>query len=176
MKKILEKVSIEIRDIPKEILMLRYIMKKILLVFLISIFAYSPGFAFTKGKGEVKMTEKALNHFVNYVWGNFDVDLTKVQAWSSRANNPKPLMFIMSSNGDWTTAWFCPYSRCSDPDSKQTIKECERETGTTCGVFALRKRIYWDNGINTKTNKAKVNKNMDYERIKSLMISLGFYE
>ena len=43
-------------------------------------------------------------------------------------------------------------------------------------VFALRKRIYWDNGINTKTNKAKVNKNMDYERIKSLMISLGFYE
>ena len=156
--------------------MLLYVMKRILVVILISIFTYSPSFAFTKGKGEVKMTERALDHFVNYVWGNFDVDLTKVQAWSSRANNPKPLMFIMSSDGEWTMSWFCPYSRCNDPDSQQTIKDCERETGTTCGVFALRKRIYWDNGINTKTNKAKLNKNMDYERIKSLMISLGFYE
>ena len=102
--------------------MLLYVMKRILVVILISIFTYSPSFAFTKGKGEVKMTERALDHFVNYVWGNFDVDLSKIEAWSSRQNNPKPLMFIMSSDGDWTTAWFCPYSRCSDPDSKQTIK------------------------------------------------------
>ena len=122
------------------------------------------------------MTDRALNHFANYVWGNFDVNLTKVQAYASRTKNPKPLMFIISSDGDWTTAWYCPYSRCGDPDSKQTINNCERETGTTCGVFALRKRIYWENGINTKTNKARINKNMDFERIKSLMISLGFYE
>ena len=151
-------------------------MKKILLFFLISIFAYSPGFAFTKGKGEVKMTEKALNHFVNYVWGNFDVDLTKVQAWASRANNPKPLMFIMSSNGDWTTAWFCPYSRCSDPDSKQTIKECERETGTTCGVFALRKRIYWDNGINTKGKRLRLKSKMSNQEIRDELKRVGFLD
>ena len=151
-------------------------MKKFIAVILISIFSYSTSYAFIKGKGELKMTDRALNHFANYVWGNFDVNLTKVQAYASRTKNPKPLMFIISSDGDWTTAWYCPYSRCGDPDSKQTINNCERETGTTCGVFALRKRIYWENGINTKTNKARINKNMDFERIKSLMISLGFYE
>ncbi len=156
--------------------MLGFFVKKFIAVFLISIFTYSPSFSAVKGKGEVKMSDQALNDFANYIWGNFDVDLNKVQAWSSRKKNPKPLMFIMSSDGNWTMSWFCPYSQCTNPNSRKTIEECERETRELCGVFAIRKTIYWDNGINTKKNKTRVNSNMDFERIKSLMISLGFYE
>ena len=151
-------------------------MKKIILIFLMTFFFFNSGFSVIKGKGEVKMSDGALDHFANYIWGNFNVDLSKVEAWASRTKNPKPGMFIMSSDGKWTSAWFCPYSRCEDPGSSGTVKECERETDVRCGVFAVRKTIYWDNGINTKKNKAKVNRNMTFDQIKSLLISLGFYE
>ena len=151
-------------------------MKKILLILIFSFFLTNSGFALTKGKGEVIMSDRVLDHFTHYVWGNFDVDKSKVKVWASRKNNPKSLLFIMSSDGEWSMAYFCPYSSCSTKGAEDTIRDCERKTGVNCGVFALRKRIYWDNGINTSKNKAKVNRNMDAERIKSLMISLGFYE
>tara|TARA_B100001029_G_C14628384_1_gene217827 strand:+ start:47 stop:505 length:459 start_codon:yes stop_codon:yes gene_type:complete len=151
-------------------------MKKILLILIFSFFFTNSGFALTKGKGEVIMSDRVLDHFTHYVWGNFDVDKNKVKVWASRKNNPKSLLFIMSSDGEWSMAYFCPYSACTTTGAEETIRDCERKTGVNCGVFALRKRIYWDNGINTSKNKAKINRNMDAERIKSLMISLGFYE
>ena len=151
-------------------------MKKILLILIFSFFFTNSGFALTKGKGEVIMSDRVLDHFTHYVWGNFDVDKNKVKVWASRKNNPKSLLFIMSSDGEWSMAYFCPYSACSTTGAEEKIRECERINGVNCGVFALRKRIYWDNGINTSKNKAKINRNMDAERIKSLMISLGFYE
>ncbi len=122
------------------------------------------------------MSDRAVEHFVNYIWGNFNVDLSTIEAFATRARNPKPGMFIMSSNGDWTAAWYCPYSRCVDPGSSDTVKDCERETGVSCGVFAVRKVIYWDNGINTKTNKSKINSNWTEEQIKFELSNLGFYE
>ncbi len=122
------------------------------------------------------MSERAFNHFVNYIYGNFDVDRSTLEVWATRARNPKPGMFIMSSDGEWTAAWYCPYSRCTDPGSSQTVKECERDTGVPCGVFAVRKTIYWDNGINTKTNKAKFNSNWTLDQIKFELVNLGFYD
>jgi len=43
-------------------------------------------------------------------------------------------------------------------------------------VFAVRKTIYWDNGINTKKNKAKINSNWTEDQIKFTLVNLGFYE
>ena len=156
--------------------MIKRYMKKIILIIFFSVFLCNPSFSVIKGKGEVKMSDRALNHFMNYIWGNFDVDISSVEAWATRARNPKPGMFIMSSDGEWSSAWYCPYSRCTDPGSSQTVKECERDTGVTCGVFAVRKTIYWDNGINTKTNKAKINSNWTEDQIKFTLVNLGFYE
>ena len=156
--------------------MIKEHMKKIILILFFSVFLCNPSFSVIKGKGEVKMSERALDHFVNYIWGNFNVDITSLEAWATRARNPKPGMFIMSSDGEWTAAWYCPYSQCQDPGSSQTVKECERDTGVPCGVFAVRKTIYWDNGINTKKNKAKINSNWTLDQIKFELINLGFYE
>ena len=151
-------------------------MKKIFITVLFTFFLCSPGFSIIKGKGEVKMSDQALDHFANYIWGNFEVDKSKIEAFATRARNPKPGMFIMSSDGEWTSAWFCPYSQCQDPGSSQTVKECERDTGVPCGVFAVRKTIYWDNGINTKKNKSKINSNWTFDQIKFELTNLGFYE
>ena len=151
-------------------------MKKIILIILFSVFLCNPSFSVIKGKGEVKMSDRALNHFLKYIWGNFDVDVSSLEAWATRARNPKPGMFIMSSDGVWSSAWYCPYSRCSDPGSSKDVRLCERETGVSCGVFAVRKTIYWDNGINTKKNKAKINSNWTEDQIKFTLVNLGFYE
>ena len=85
-------------------------------------------------------------------------------------------MFILSSDGDWSFSFWCPYSSCRDGGSKQIIEECERETGVNCGVFASRRTIYWDNGINKKKNKARFSSKWSDEEIKSELKRLGFLE
>jgi hypothetical protein len=144
-------------------------MKKILGIIVVGLLLSGNAYAFTKGTGEVKMTDKALNHFIDYIQGksNFKKKVGDVK--------PKPSMFILSSNGNWTAAWFCPYSNgCTDSLSTKTIKECERETGTTCGVFAARRTIYWDNGINTKKKKARFKSKMSGSEIRAKLTDLGF--
>ena len=146
-------------------------MKKLLGIIVLGLFLSGNAYAFTKGTGEVKMTDRALNHFIDYVQGksNFKKKVGNVK--------PKPDMFVLSSNGNWTSAWFCPYSQgCIDSLSTKTIKECERETGTTCGVFAARRTIYWDNGINTKKKKARFKSQMSGSEIRAKLKELGFIE
>ena len=146
-------------------------MKKILGIIVLGLFLSGNAYAFTKGTGEVKMTDKALNHFIDYVQGK--------SYFKKKVGNikPKPDMFVLSSDGDWTAAWFCPYSNgCIDSLSTKTIKECERETGTTCGVFASRRTIYWDNGINTKKKKARFKSQMSSSEIRDKLKELGFIE
>ena len=117
------------------------------------------------------MTEEAIKHFISYIKGE-----SNIKRQAEHQNKPKPDMFILSSNGNWTTAWFCPYARCLDSLSAETIKECERETGTTCGVFASRRTIYWDNGINTKKKKARFKSQMSSSEIRDKLKELGFIE
>ena len=115
------------------------------------------------------MTERAIKHFISYVKGE-----SNIKRQAEHQNKPKPDMFILSSNGNWTSAWFCPYARCLDSLSVKTITECERETGTTCGVFASRRTIYWDNGINTRKKKAKFKSKMSGSEIRAKLTELGF--
>lgn len=144
-------------------------MNKIFAIVVIKLFIFNTSsFAFTQGTGEVKMSNKAVNHFISYIKGeaNFKKKIGDVK--------PKPSMFILSSNGNWTAAWFCPYNACRDTLSKKTIEECERETGTNCGVFAARRTIYWENGINTKKNKTKFKSKMSDSEIRAKLTELGF--
>ena len=105
----------------------------IILCFLLSGSAY----AFTKGTGEVKMSNRAVNHFIDYVQGK-----SSIKKNASHDKKGKPSMFILSSNGNWSHAWWCPWTECSDSRSGKTIKECERATGTSCGVFAVKRTLY----------------------------------
>ena len=144
-------------------------MKKILGIVILSFLLSGNAYTFIKGSGEVKMSERAINHFIDYIHGK---SYFKKKVGDTK---PKPSMFILSSNGDWTAGWFCPYIRgCQDTLSTKTIKECERETGTSCGVFAAKRVLYWDNGINTKSNKAKFKSKMSSSEIRAKLTSLGF--
>jgi hypothetical protein len=145
-------------------------MKKILGIVVLSLFiCNTASFAFTKGTGEVKMTPRAVNHFIKYIKGESNIKSTK-----SFEKKPTPSMFILSSDGDWTMAWYCPYTQCADSRSAKTIKDCERETGTTCGVFASRRTIYWENGINKKNKKARFKSKMTNSEIRAKLTEIGF--
>mgnify|MGYP001186942011 FL=1 len=145
-------------------------MKKILVLITLSFFINNFSYSFTKGKGEIKMSEKSIEHFINYIQGNSGIK--KKPEFDFK---PRPDRFVMSSNGNWTFAWYCPYTQCSFQDSTvKTIKDCERDTGVSCGVFASRRTIYWDNGTNTKANKAKFKSKMSGTEIRAKLKDYGF--
>ena len=98
----------------------------------LGLFFYNNSYSATKGTGEVKMSDRAVNHFIHWV---------KTKEFYE-GNRCKPSMFIMSSDGNWTQGNVCCYSTCQDTFSTKIIKACERETGTTCGVFSIRRTIY----------------------------------
>ncbi len=145
-------------------------MKKIFLLLILNFLIFNNSYSFNKGKGEIKMSERAINHFIDYIQGK--TTLKRSAEWE---NKPRPDRFVISSNGNWTAAWFCPYTRCSFKDNTiETIKDCEQETKVPCGVFASRRTIYWDNGINTKKNKAKFKSKMSASEIRSKLKEYGF--
>ena len=125
---------------------------------------YSNSYSAIKGTGELKMSEDAVNHFIGWV---------KMKK-TYQGRRCKPSMFIMSSNGDWTQGNRCCWQRCKDTYSNQIIQECERATGVACGVFSIRRVIYWENGINTKKNKAKFSSKMSDSEIREKLEQLGF--
>jgi uncharacterized protein YqgQ len=141
-------------------------MKKILVLFFLSMFLYNPsGHAMITGKGEVKLTERALQNFLWYLRGD----------WPERKTGRYvPAYFILSSNGNWSYFLWCPYNECWS-NERPHVAMCERETGVPCGAFAVRRRISWDNGINTSKKRAKFTSKMSDEEVKSELNRLGFY-
>ena len=117
------------------------------------------------GKGELKMSEKAVDGFIQYIKINKIV----------KGKRAKPDSFIISSNGDWYWYWWCGHNECWSND-KPTLEQCERETGVTCGRFAKRRTIFWDNGINTKGKRAKFKSKMSNQEIREELKRLGFLD
>jgi len=113
------------------------------------------------GKGELKMSAKTVNNFITYIKINKEV------------KNAKPDSFIISSNGDWSWFWYCGRNECWS-DDKPTLEKCERMTGVTCGRFAKRRTIFWDNGINNKKNRAKFSSKMSDQEIRDRLKEYGF--
>ena len=131
-------------------------MKKILGIVVLVLILCDDAYA-RKGKGEVSMSDRSIDHFIKYIRGGF---------------NKNPLSFILSNDGSWTTYWFCPASTCQDPNPMKTIRRCEEETGDKCGVFARRRTIVWDNGI--KPKKASISSKMSDQEIRDQLKEWGF--
>tara|TARA_B100000029_G_scaffold436561_1_gene451245 strand:+ start:2022 stop:2603 length:582 start_codon:yes stop_codon:yes gene_type:complete len=133
--------------------------------FVFYLFLNNNSLAGTKGTGEVKLSETSLYRFADYLSGK----IVKGARWN-------PMFFVLSSDGEWSGYYYCPYSQCQDGDEvARTIETCERETGIKCGLFARKRNILWDNGTNVSRKKKKFNSKWDIEKIKSQLIELGFY-
>ncbi len=132
---------------------------KILVVLFLFIFVNSNSFAGTKiGKGEVIMSEKSVDWFIQYIRGK---------------KSMKPMAFILSSNGQWSTYWYCPAGSCRSANFMPTIRECQEATGVECGLFARRYSVIWKNGI--KPKKSIVRMKWSDQEIRDALKEWGFY-
>ena len=141
---------------------MRKIIVTIFLAISLVLASLGTSYAAKKGKGEVKLSQGSLDNFLKYIRGA----LVKGKRWT-------PMMFILSSDGKWSSYWYCPYSECRDAESSKTIAECEQETNVQCGVFAKKRTIYWDNGHNKK--KPRLNSKWSDAKIKEELTKAGFW-
>jgi len=115
-----------------------------------------------KGKGEVKMSNQSIDRFIEYIRGK---------------KSQKPLAFILSDDGLWSTWWYCEHGSCRSGNYEPTIKECERATGTDCGLFARRYTILWKNGINPgKGKESTIRMKWSDDQIRAKLSELGFVD
>ena len=137
-------------------------MKKLLVIVVLGLLLSSTSFAgVKKGKGEVKMTENSVERFIKYIRAK---------------KGKKPMTFILSSNGRWSTYWYCGHAGgCRAGNYMPTIRECEEKTGVDCGLFARKKTILWKNGINPGKGKAsRISSKWSDAEIRAKLTELGF--
>jgi len=137
-------------------------MKKILgILFLILLLSTGSFAGVKKGKGEVEMSNHAVERFITYLRGK---------------KGMKPMAFILSSNGSYTFYWYCAHEGgCRDGNFGPTIRECEEKTGVDCGLFARKRTIVWKNDINPGKGKAsKINSKWSDTEVRAKLTELGF--
>ena len=137
-------------------------MKKILgILFLILLLSTGSFAGVKKGKGEVEMSNRAVERFITYLRGK---------------KGMKPMAFILSSNGSYTFYWYCAHTGgCRDGNLGPTIRECEEKTGVDCGLFARKRTIVWKNDINPGKGKAsKINSKWSDTEVRAKLTELGF--
>ena len=107
-------------------------------------------------------------------WGRALAHTLLINKKIVKGKRAKPDSFIISSNGDWHWYWWCAHNECWAND-KPTLEQCERESGVTCGRFAKRRTIFWDNGINTKGKRARFKSKKNDKINRSSLWTKKFY-
>ena len=118
------------------------------------------------GRGELQLTDQAVNSFINYIKG----DTSKGKSLFN-----KPLTLWISNDGNLAYWWYCPYSSCQPGNGEQERKICENNSNQSCSRFARGRYVRWDNGINPKGKAAKFSSKMTENEIKNKLTKLGFY-
>lgn len=139
-------------------------MNKLYYILILSLLLTTTSFAgVKKGKGDVILDKYSLEKFIRYIRGK---------------KSQYPIGFILSSDGSWSTYWFCPErDACGGMNYNPTIKECEDSTGVDCGLFARRYTILWKNGINPgKGKESRIKKKWSDEEIIAKLTELGFLD
>jgi hypothetical protein len=142
-------------------------MKKKLISYVILLLLFSfKSFAATDGKGEIQLSEKVVNSFINYITGK--------TSKNNKSLFNKPMSFWVTIDGSTSYWWYCKYSSCRD-SSPEEKKSCEREHGQSCQRFARGRYVRWDNGINPKGKSAKFSSKMTTSEVRTKLTKLGFY-
>ena len=133
-------------------------MKKLLTMIILSLLFSSNSFG-SGGSGELQISDRVISNFQTYI------------------NYRKPVVFLVTVDGQNSVGWKCPYSRCVTTGSMNEKKRCESQFGKICEIFALRRSIKWKNEqtINFKGNDKKFSSKDTLNEIKTKLTKLGFY-
>ena len=138
----------------------------IIFSFLLIMFS-SKSYGAQDGRGELQLTDQAVNSFINYIKGNTS---------KGKSAFNKPLSLWISNDGNFAYWWYCPYERCSPSNGSEERTFCENKSNQSCSRFARGRYVRWDNGINPKGKAAKFSSKMTENEIKNKLTKLGFYK
>ena len=120
-------------------------------------------FAAKWGKGELKMSDQAVDVFIEYIKGK---------------HTKAPSIFAISKDGLQYQYYYCPAGagNCQGGDVF-IIEECNKYSeqyanGVECALFARGRTIKWKNGINKNT---KINSKWSDSEIRAKLKELGFF-
>ena len=114
------------------------------------------------GMGEVTLHPETANEFVQYIKGK---------------NQKKPMVFYITTDGQYTCSWYCPAAACEPGGHSSRIKICEDYYDREVKLFAKRRQIKWNNGIyQGKGKEGKINSKWSAADIKAKLKELGFLE
>ena len=121
-------------------------MKNFLLFLFITFFL--SGNAFEKyGKGRLKLSDYTMENLLMYMYGAGN---TKYSGDAKRKNDPT--VIAISDDGLNSAYFYCPaqyraYGCMDNHTKRKAITNCEkRSNGSSCYIFAVKRRIVWKNG------------------------------
>ena len=110
------------------------------------------------GSGEIKLKPQAVQAWITYV-----------------KQKDQPRIFLVPIDGGSASWWYCPKGvNCVPGGATQEILKCERYHKKECKIFAKRRTIKWNNGINKGNKESRFNSKMSDSEIKAKLTSLGF--
>jgi len=118
-------------------------MTKYFLIYTFSIILFfntSAQVANSFGSGNLKMSEKTINSFYNYIS-------------STRKKSDK---FLVTIDGKGTYVWVCPQTLCLPAVESFYTKPCFKlNNNKTCKIFATGRKVRWN-------TRGKVSKNLNF--------------
>ena len=145
-------------------------MRKILMIVFLSLLLSGNAHSVRQdGSGELKISYQTLQDFKSYLRGE-----TNTQG---KSLNNKPLAFWVTTDGNGSYFWYCPYGQCAGSNPVQEKRACENYyNGQECFRFARKTSVRWKNGINPgKGAQSKFNAKMSDQEIVAKLTELGFY-
>ena len=121
----------------------------------------------TTGKGELKLSQETINHFIDYLKGGIGKE--------GQSLNNKPVAFLVTVDGNGSYFWYCPWGECAQSSKKEMTYICADAYNQDCFFFALRRVVKWKNGINPgKGKKSKFSSKMSRNEVIAKLDELGF--
>jgi len=149
-------------------------MKKLLGIVVLGLLLSGNAYA-KKGSGELKLSKTIMTEFLVYLYGASN---PKYSDGANKKNHP--MLMTISKDGKSSHYYYCPYAYCEDGNYVyQSIKKCEkRSNGSPCFLFAKKRKIVWNNGIDIKSKKRSIKKKLLKEpyEIAKIIQDLGFYD
>ena len=148
-------------------------MKKVFLAILVISFLLSENSFAKIGNGELNLSKSTMISLMKYLYGAGN---PKYSGNAKKKN--KPMVIAISENGLNSFYYYCSYPSCdSDNYVYKAIKKCEkRSAGTSCYLFATKRRIQWKNSINKKSTTIKKKLLKDPYQVAKIIQDLGFYD
>ena len=113
------------------------------------------------GSGELTLSPNIVNVWKQYIKGGL--------------NRENPMVFLVTTDGNGASFWYCDYAQCQPGNSTIEIQACERHyKGKECKIFARRRTIKWKNNINKGNKKSRFNSKMSDAEVKAKLTELGF--